>query len=64
LVGEFFQGARKRLRLLALMGGGKRMGWGEGKGYSRKSLACFLEATAENWEMRSAVVLLVGRRRS
>jgi hypothetical protein len=39
LVGEFFQGARKRLRLLALMGGGKRMGWGEGKGFLRKSLA-------------------------
>jgi hypothetical protein len=25
--------------LLALMGGGKRMGWGEGKGFLRKSLA-------------------------
>jgi hypothetical protein len=27
------------LRLLALMGGGKRMGWGEGKGFLRKGLA-------------------------
>jgi len=38
-VGEFFQGARKRLRLLAHMGGGKRMGWGKGQGFLRKSLA-------------------------